>query len=868
MSSPDEPSEIRPSDAQAGEGLVSEGSGDLEGFKDFVGSVLRRTGQADRPERIDKFQVIDMLGEGTYGRVYRVHDPDLDCYRAAKIPTELVLNNPLLQSEFLREARNLQKIEDHPNVVRVVQAGEDDGHGRPYFVMEFCRDRSLASWLHGRKEWRADEKWAARLVAQIADGVHQIHQHSLCHRDLKPGNILLVRVGEGGDPDRPDFRPKVADFGLASVLDDPEATASLLEGPVGTPAYMAPEQAQGRRGEIGPATDVYGLGAILFEVVSGRRAYSSPSRGEIFESLQSDLPSPRLKDACARASRSMQTVVETAMRKEPRFRYASAAELSDDLKRLADGRPVRGTTWLRRTLYLLRRHRRTIIGVVLAFAVTAMAVEAGRIRAERRAASASIWLRRMETALPSEVAELIRERDPRDPSVAGRLAAMFGTDEPVRKLNAALALAASRPDCAAYVLDRMLALPSKDVGPIAWAISASVPDLVGRLASEATRPRSVGGGEIATAASRRRANAALALFLLGKPRLGSPVLGDLGDPDTRSLLVHSLGPAGVPPSVVVGLASDPATTTPVRRQLLLAMGEIPSPAWHSSERSQAVDLTLTLYSEDFDPGVHGAAKWLLKTWGLSALIAKSDADLVSPEPRPGFGWRVDASGLTFVVVVNHSAGYQFEISDTEVPWKVYRDFDPKFPGPGYNHVLTDEEPTLGVSFLKCAAFSNWFGARVGFAPAYDPAIGVDSVPIASAVILTAGYRVPTTREFVLAARAGTDTSCYFGDLREMIPHYAFTADTLGRPGVQDVGLLKPNDFGLFDTIGNGLEICHFDGPLERTRNQISLCGGSGIQSSANLAAVPRDPPGPATKPMRPSGFRLARSLGQVILPQP
>ncbi|QEH34857.1 Serine/threonine-protein kinase PrkC [Aquisphaera giovannonii] len=865
MSVPEEPSgsESRPTWRQP-----RTVAGSLDAFGEFVREAMRAgRGEpgAEAPDRIDKFRVLDKLGEGTYGRVYRVHDPDLDCDRAAKLPTEMVLASPALRGEFLREARNLQKIDDHPNVVRVVQAGEDDGRGRPYFVMEYCPDHSLASWLRGRaRGWRGDERWAARLVAQVADGVHRIHQQRLCHRDLKPGNILLVRIGagQGGDPDRPDFRPKVADLGLASFLDDPAATASLSRGPVGTMAYMAPEQARGRRREIGPATDVYGLGAILFEVVAGRRAYASASCGEIFESLQSDVPSPPLKGACPKASRAMCTVVGTAMRKDARYRYATAAEMADDLKRLADGRPVRGATWPRKAFYFLSKRRAGAAGVVAAAAVAAGGAEMWRLE---RAAAASAWLGRMETATPSELADLVRERDGGDPSVSPRLAAMFGSEEPTRKLSAALALASRRPECARYVVDRLLGLPPRDMGPIARAAARAVPDLPDRL--EAELANHGGDGRAPGEPSRRRAGAALSLALLGRPWRSLEPLGDLADPDARALFVHGVGPASVPPSALLELASSPLTPTAARRQLLLAMGEIPAAGWRADDRARAVELAAQLYANDRDAGVHGASRWLLRSWGEAARVVQLDAGLVSPDYRPGFGWRRDPSGLTFVLVAGSPDGHRFEISDTEVPCRLYQEHAPEFDRRVYDHVLADDEPALNVTFLDGARFANWMSERSGLPPAFPPAVGVENVPPAAEVLASRGYRLPTTGEFALAAMAGTATPRYFGELRDLIPRYAFTADSLGRPSVQAVGLLKPNDLGLFDVLGNALELCHFDGELTRgRRNQVSSCGGSGIQSSANLAAAPRGEPAPATTPFIPSGFRLARTLSTAVGP--
>ncbi len=843
------------------------GSAAMSEFEVFLKNHLAGRHRKTRilPERIDKFRVVDELGSGTFGRVYRVYDPDLHCYRAAKVPTELVLGSESLRGEFLREARNLQSIDDHPNIVRVVQAGDDDGEGRPYFVMEYCRDRSLSSWLAERAGRPVEERWAARLMAQISDGVHRIHQQQLCHRDLKPGNILLVKVGEGGDPDRPDFRPKVADLGLASVLDDPQVTVSIVEGPVGTAAYMAPEQVRGRRKEIGPASDVYGLGAMLFEVASGRRAYDSLTRGEIYATLQSDGPSPSLRTACPKASRSMRTVVETAMRKEPRYRYGSAAEMADDLRALADGRPVRGASRGRRALFFASQHRPAVAAVVVLGALGGAGLKSRQLYQE---GAASAWLGRMAVATPAEVSDLVRERDPNDPLVTDRLVALFNTGEPTRSLNAALALASSRPAYADHVVGLLLALPPKDVGAIARAAAPRIPDLRDRLTAEARRP-APDEERAPLVKSRRRVNAALALFLLGDPASGAAVLGDRSDPTSRSLLVHAFGPAGVSPQAILEMAADRTIIPAVRRQLILAMGEIPAAAWPAAERAKAQALAQSLLTDEPDAGIHGAAKWLLKTWTSASEVAAIEAGL---ESQPGFGWRVDASGLTFVIVDDPTTGHRFEISDIEVPVRLYEKSNPRFSRDVFRRILTDNEPALGVSFLDAAMFANWFSEQQKTPTAYPRNVNIDTVPLASEMLLSRGYRLPTSGEFLLAARAGTTSRLYFGEFQDvgMISKYAFTAETFGRPGWQDVAMLKPNDLGLFDMLGNAMEITHFDGPLTAgPRNQSSACWGSGFLHPRDMRAEPASRGASVMLPPPiPSGFRLARTLGPTPVPPP
>ncbi len=240
-------------------------------------------------ERIGRFEVIEVLGRGGYGTVLRVRDLKLGCERAMKLPNPETLASPRALARFLDEARKAVRI-DHPNVVRVVEA--DEVFSLHYMVMEFCPEGSLSGWLARRPVGRqVPPVWAAALVAEIADGVQQAHAAGLLHRDLKPGNVMLVQVGDLDDRDPPSLRPKVGDFGLAKAMDDTpgplERTASGAM--IGTLAYMSPEQARGA-GSICEASDIYGIGAILFEILTRSVPYPGSSEAEILGRLLDDAP--------------------------------------------------------------------------------------------------------------------------------------------------------------------------------------------------------------------------------------------------------------------------------------------------------------------------------------------------------------------------------------------------------------------------------------------------------------------------------------------------------------------------------------------------------------------------------------------------
>jgi serine/threonine protein kinase len=263
-------------------------------------------------------------------------------------------------ARFRAEAAALARLQ-HPNIVQIYDVGE--AAGRPYFVLEFVAGGSLAQHLQGRPQ---PVRPAAQLVETLARAVHAAHGHGVIHRDLKPANILLQKSevrgqrsevrgqkSEGNSP-RPltsDFRPltsdlwpKITDFGLAKCASDgaapdlhgPTATGELL----GTPNYMAPEQAMAVRQQVGPAADVYALGAILYELLTGRPPFAGETPlATVLQVLHNEPVS--VTSLRSNVPRDLETICLKCLRKEPRKRYGSALELAEDVQRFLRGEPIR-----------------------------------------------------------------------------------------------------------------------------------------------------------------------------------------------------------------------------------------------------------------------------------------------------------------------------------------------------------------------------------------------------------------------------------------------------------------------------------------------------------------------------------------------
>jgi WD40 repeat protein/serine/threonine protein kinase len=284
-----------------------------------------------------RYRVVRLLGQGGHGIVYLATDELLHRPVALKVPRLGVWFPSHARHRFLHEAQAAAAL-DHPNIVPVFEAGEFDG--LPYIASAFCPGRTLSAWLGGRLT-PVPERDAASLVVRLADAMEHAHGRGVWHRDLKPANIVLSL--EAGDPDdvplmRLDqLTPKITDFGLAHLV---EAAGDTLSGvPIGTTAYMSPEQARGEIRRIGPATDVYGLGAILYQLLTGRPPFRGATDADTARQVIDDDPeSPRRERRDVSAD--LEAVALKCLEKDPGRRYRSAAALADDLRRFLDGRPT------------------------------------------------------------------------------------------------------------------------------------------------------------------------------------------------------------------------------------------------------------------------------------------------------------------------------------------------------------------------------------------------------------------------------------------------------------------------------------------------------------------------------------------------
>jgi hypothetical protein len=367
------------------------------------------------PNCVGRFQVRAEVGAGAFGTVYRAYDPQLDREVALKVPRPGTLNTPKRVGRFLREGRTAARL-CHPHIVPVYDAGQDDGQF--YIASAFIEGRPLADALgEGPFEYRR----AAEVTHDLAAALAYAHGEGVVHRDVKPANVMLDAAG----------RPHLMDFGLARRREGEEKLTqdgALL----GTPAYMAPEQATGESGDAGTACDQYSLGVLLYELLCGEVPFSGPVDMVLYNAAHTEPQPPRLRRPDVPLD--LQTICLKVMAKRPADRYADCRALGDDLRRWLEGEAIRArrpglaeraVRWCRREPALTAAVAAVLLCLVaVAGTATAMARHDAlarenehKLRREAEDLATSLeeknaaLRRETEERIKAEVAERLAERD-------------------------------------------------------------------------------------------------------------------------------------------------------------------------------------------------------------------------------------------------------------------------------------------------------------------------------------------------------------------------------------------------------------------------------------------------------------------------
>jgi WD40 repeat protein len=319
--------------------LLPDAPADMNGAATLPPSTQGTSLGPDRPQ-VPGYEIFSELGRGGMGVVYEARQIALNRVVALKMILSGAHAGPDALARFRSEAESVARLQ-HPGIVQVYEVGEHGG--LPYFSLEFVDGGSLDQKLAGTPQ---PPRASAELVRALALAVHAAHQKGVVHRDLKPANVLLTADGT----------LKVTDFGLAKQVDS-DGGQTRSGAIIGTPSYMAPEQAGGHVRQIGPASDVYALGAILYECLTGRPPFRAATPLDTVLQVISEEPvaptqlQPKLP-------RDLETICLQCLRKEPKKRYASAQELADELGRFLDGDPIlaRPISWPERALRWVRKN--------------------------------------------------------------------------------------------------------------------------------------------------------------------------------------------------------------------------------------------------------------------------------------------------------------------------------------------------------------------------------------------------------------------------------------------------------------------------------------------------------------------------------
>jgi serine/threonine protein kinase len=306
------------------------------------------------PRAVGEYDILGEVGRGGMGVVYKARHRDLGRTVALKMLLGGAFAHGEERARFRAEAAAVARLR-HPNIVQIYEVGEHDGGDglpRPYFTLELAEGGSLSARLAGRPQ---PPRQAASWVEALARAAHHAHQQGIVHRDLKPSNVLLTAEDQ----------PKICDFGIAKVLTGP-GMRTLSGAVLGTAEYMAPEQASG--GAVGPAADVYALGAILYAALTGRAPLQGTSDWHTLDLVrrQEPVPPSRLQP---RVPRDLETICLKCLEKQPGRRYASALDLADDLRGFLADLPIRARP-MGRAERLWRWCRRNPLPASLLLAVT------------------------------------------------------------------------------------------------------------------------------------------------------------------------------------------------------------------------------------------------------------------------------------------------------------------------------------------------------------------------------------------------------------------------------------------------------------------------------------------------------------------
>lgn len=880
-----------------------------------------------------RFRVLRSHARGGLGEVFVAVDEELGREVALKEIQAHHTGHAEAQVRFLREARVTGRLE-HPGIVPVYGLGVHPD-GRPYYAMRLIRGESLRAGIqrlheeagHDPTSFPLQLRRLLRRFVDVCNAVAYAHSVGVLHRDLKPDNVMLGPFGE----------TLVVDWGLAKVqgmVEAPAATPTLsgtadgfvTQGLIGTPAFMSPEQAAGKIDELTAASDIFSLGATLYQLLTGQPPFTARDVVAVLSQVQQGrFPPPRELNPAVPAA--LEAVCLKAMALRPQDRHPAAQLLGEDIDRWLLGREEARAQALAQ-VDMLEHANPLAVPLLLRGLQDAAADVLPRLHGlwedpalpdRRRLRVGLALLPHRPAAVRDRLAAfLLRADDPQEvilardtltpwsAGLAGQLwrrlgEAGVGDAERVRLFAVLAAFDPDAPDwgrageqVTALLLDanpldfgvwasafqpvrHALLAPlavtfrgdrGSDRGRLAATLLADYgrdrPEVVANLLPEADERQhalllpqaSLRGEEVAPLLHQvlaecasagatdqeydqlalRQAGAAVSLLRLGRGEGVWSLLRRRDDPSVRSYLIHHFAAYGVDATEVLRrLDAEPDVSA--RQALVLALGEYPPERIPSGEREQLISWLLVAYRDEPDPGMHGSIDWLLRRWGLAAEVAAAVNDLRGRPPGSRL-WYVNGQGQTFTTLPGPMAFVMgspvdeperienerqhrkviprsFALGTRQVTVAEFCRFLEDNPGVRHSYISKyspdDDGPILSVTWFEAAQYCSWLSQKEGVRPeqwCYPPVEEIkEGMHLPADCLARTGYRLPTEAEWEYACRAGARTARSYGRSEAMLAHYGWYIHN-SQDRTWPCGLLKPNDWGLFDMHGNLWETCH------------------------------------------------------------
>ena len=764
----------------------------------------RPDGQLPRIRYVGDYELLAEIARGGMGVVYKARQVSLNRTVAVKMVLAGQLATKADHDRFHAEAQAAALL-DHPNIVPVFEVGEHEG--QHYFSMGYVDGQSLATRL---AEGPLPPKEAAELVATVAEAVEYAHRHGVIHRDIKPSNILIDCHG----------RPRVTDFGLAKRVGAPggnplvgagrgsdlTATGQIL----GTPSYMPPEQAAGQLRAVGPAADVYALGALLYATLTGRPPFQAATPLETLRQVIEREPVP-LRKLNAAVARDLETICLKCLEKEPGRRYAAAQELADELQRYLAGKPVfarpvgaAGRIWR----WCRRKPGLTAAGVLTGISLLVLGIMVQHYVAERRLENdtrrAESLVSAVLTAPADAVPYAILNLEPLKKHALSILEREYQDDQlPLsQRLHAAFAMAAFGPVERDFLVESVASARPDECRNLIAALRLEQKEAVRGMLKQAEKAEK--GKDWP-----QKARLAIVALHLGDSALVQDMLQveNRPDPVERTAFLKTF-PTWHGDFTDFLHAVESSDDSAFRSGVCCALATVPPDTLSPTEKRACEDALHNWYQGKLDAATHSAAQFVLGQWKL-------ELPPIAPAMAPGAGahWYVNSIGMTLALIPAGEFFMGSPDSDRdafarEKPRHRVRITKPFWLG---MHLVTVGQFRKFVEETKYDAGTEWQTTATHPSQTDDhPVVSVDwnaAVAFCKWLSRKEGktYRLPTEAEWEYACRAGTQTKRSFGDDESELGEHAWFS--MNSYQTHAVGQKRPNTWGLSDMLGNAWQWC-------------------------------------------------------------